>query len=272
MSNGSNLGPDLGPRAAGVPEPVHAGWRTRGYLPHFDAADTWQAITYRLADAMPRHAIESMERELAVVPDDNRQGERRKRFEAWADAGHGACLLRRPGIAQIVWDNWQHFAGERYDIGPWVIMPNHVHILIRVREGWPLENILRSWKSFTAKRIMAVAGVAAPIWLDDSWDRFIRDQGHWLNTKVYIENNPVAAGLVANASDWPWSSAAPDRPDGLAWDRAPLARSGEAPDGERASGARSQGDSAMGGLEKARRLFGEKLETLLDDLNRSLVA
>ncbi len=191
----------------GDPDPVHTGWRSRGYLPHFDAADIWQTITYRLADAMPRHAIEAMERELVSIPDEDRQTQRRLRIEAWADAGHGACLLRRPDIAQIVWDNWQHFAGERYDIGPWVIMPNHVHILIRVHERRSLENILRSWKSFTAKRIMAVAGVAAPVWLDDYWDRFIRDEGHWLNTKAYIENNPVSAGLVGKAADWPWSSA-----------------------------------------------------------------
>lgn len=220
---GSDPEQTLGPRAAGAlsdppdmrkrsedpegPGSVHAGWRTRGYLPHVDVADTWQAITYRLADAMPRPAIEAMERELAAVPDDSRQQERRKRVEAWADAGHGSCLLRRPEVARIVWDNWRHFVGVRYDLGAWVIMPNHVHILIRVHEGWPLEGILRSWKSFTAKRIMAVAGVSAPVWLDDYWDRFIRDEGHWLNTRAYIESNPVAAGLVAAPADWPWSSA-----------------------------------------------------------------
>jgi REP element-mobilizing transposase RayT len=161
----------LGPRAAGAHESKHTGWRTRGYLPHFDAADIWQCITYRLADAVPHHAIADMERKLDLIEEVERQRQRRRRIEAWIDAGHGACLLRRPDIAGIIWENWQHFAGERYDIGPWVIMPNHVHILIRVHAGWPLEGILRSWKSYTAKRIMAVTGVAAPVWLDDSWDR-----------------------------------------------------------------------------------------------------
>ena len=190
-----------------VSEITHSGWRTRGYLPHFDAADTWQAITYRLADSMPHHAVEAIERDLNAIPDGKRSKERRLRIEAWTDAGHGECVLRRFDIAQIVWDNWQRFASERYDIGPWVIMPNHVHIMIRVHAGWPLENILRSWKSFTAKRIMAVAGVKAPVWQGDYWDRFIRDEGHWLNTKSYIENNPVSAGLVTTPEQWQWSSA-----------------------------------------------------------------
>jgi REP element-mobilizing transposase RayT len=241
------LPPDLGPRAAGAlasSASQHTGWRSRGYLPHFDAADTWQSITYRLADAMPRQAIEAMERDLRAVADSDRHKERRRHLEAWADAGHGACLLRRPHVAQILWDNWHRFAGERYDMGPWVIMPNHVHLLIRTHGGWPLENILRSWKSFTAKRIMEVASVPAPVWHHDYWDRYIRDEGHWLSTKAYIENNPVAAGLVSHAADWPWSSASWGQGQGRVRDRAPLARFEDAEfHEERASGARSQESS-----------------------------
>ena len=44
-------------------------------------------------------------------------------------------------------------------------------------------------------------------WQRDYWDRFIRDERHFDATKMYIESNPVAAGLVNNPVDWPWSSA-----------------------------------------------------------------
>lgn len=195
--------PPAGPRATG---PLAAGWSTRGYLPHFDAADTWQSITYRLADAMPRSVIEALEHELSTISEDQRSNERRRRLEAWSNAGHGACVLRRDDIAELILATWQRFAGERYDLGPWVIMPNHVHVLIRVNPGFPLARILGSWKSFTAKRIAAMTGLAAPIWWPDYWDRFIRDEDHWFSTRRYIEGNPVAAGLVARPSEWRWGS------------------------------------------------------------------
>ncbi len=183
-------------------------WRSRGYLPHFDTSDVWQAITYRLADSLPAHVVSGLERSLGDIPEELRNSERRRRIENWIDSGPGACLLRRTDVAQMVLDNWQRFAGERYDIGPWVIMPNHVHVMIRVNPGCTLETIVRSWKSYTAKRIMAQCGCAAPIWWNDYWDRYIRDENHWLTTKRYIEGNPLAASLVKMATDWRWSSAA----------------------------------------------------------------
>ncbi len=198
-----------GPRAAGPLEnpPEKPTWSSRGYLPHFDAADTWQSITYRLADSMPAHVIESIERELDAVPDDQRNTERRKRLEAWINAGHGSCMLRRDDVAALILENWQRFAGECYDLGPWVIMPNHVHVLIRVNPGFSLATIIGSWKSYTAKRIAALTDMAPPVWWPDYWDRYIRDDNHWIGTRRYIDHNPVAAGLVPEPADWRWSSA-----------------------------------------------------------------
>lgn len=188
--------------------PQDAGpWSSRGYLPHFDAADIWQAITYRLADSMPRQVIARMEAGLVGIPDDGRGAQRRKRIEAWINAGHGSCILGRADVAALILETRRRFAGERYDLSAWVIMPNHVHVLIRVNPGWPLSRIVASWKSYTSKRIMAMTGLPAPIWWPDYWDRYIRSDEHWLGTQRYIEGNPVAAGLVREAAAWRWSSA-----------------------------------------------------------------
>ena len=91
-------------------------------------------------------------------------------------------------------------------------MPNHVHILIRVFENQRLSQIVQRWKSYTAKKILtALSAVGeitqAPIWQAEYWDRYIRNQNH-LNAAInYIHQNPVKAGLVKNAEDWPWSTA-----------------------------------------------------------------
>ncbi len=45
------------------------------------------------------------------------------------------------------------------------------------------------------------------VWQDGYWDRYMRDERHFFTTIAYIENNPVAAGLVKNAEDWPFGSA-----------------------------------------------------------------
>lgn len=53
-------------------------------------------------------------------------------------------------------DTWRHFAGERCDQIAWVVMPNHVHVLIRVYEGVALGKIVQSWKSYTGRQIRRV--------------------------------------------------------------------------------------------------------------------
>src|SRR5436305_49546 len=122
MSTGSDL---PGPRATGPlgsmrasgsrPQDQSQGrspWFSRGYLPHFDVSDIWQTITYRLADSMPKHAMQSMERHITDMPDDQRNVERRERIESWINAGHGSCILRREDAAAMVLGTWQRFAGE----------------------------------------------------------------------------------------------------------------------------------------------------------------
>ena len=215
------------PGGAGGPPaltPVHRGWHHRGYLPHFDAPGLWQAITYRLADALPLAVVRTLAGELGIdtragrprpqgkaAPDDHAQDERRRAYrrkvEGWLDAGHGACHLRDPRAAAIVQENLLHHAGERYHLGAWVVMPNHVHVLVRVQEAWPLDRIIQGWKSFTAKRMITALALRPPIWQGEYWDRYIRDEGHWSTAKRYIEANPVVARLVAKAEQWAWSSA-----------------------------------------------------------------
>ncbi|MGC9336135.1 MAG: REP-associated tyrosine transposase, partial [Anaerolineae bacterium] len=84
---------------------------------------------------MPASALERIEAEVRSLPPQQRTRERRRQIEAWLDAGHGCCVLGWPEAAACVVENWRHFVGERYDLIAWVVMPNHVHLLIRVYEG-----------------------------------------------------------------------------------------------------------------------------------------
>ena len=178
------------------------GWYSRGYLPHLDTPGLVQSITFRLADSLPNQVIERI---LAATTDDDL--ERRRRIEEYLDAGQGACWLRRPDIAHIVEQALLHFDGARYRLLAWVIMPNHVHVLIETKRDYPLAKIVQSWKTFTARESNLLLQRSGRFWERDYFDRYMRDEAHLQAVIAYIENNPVSAGLVAKAEEWPFGSA-----------------------------------------------------------------
>ena len=183
-------------------------WHSRGYLPHWEAGEIPQSITFRLHDSLPRELLERWRGELANLGETEQQLERRKRIEAALDAGYGECFLKRPEIGALVENALLHFDGERYRLHAWVVMPNHVHVLATPLDGNSLSSIVHSWKSFTAKEANRLMGRAGTFWLEEYFDRAIRDDQHFARAVEYIENNPVKAGLCAQASDWMFGSAA----------------------------------------------------------------
>jgi putative transposase len=162
-------------------------------------------ITFRLADAVPSRLRGQWEGEreawLRVHPEPNSQIEREyhKRFsgaiERWLDAGHGACLLRRPECAEIVAATLRHFEGERVVMISFIIMPNHVHALFVQNPLWPLEKLLQSWKRFTTRELNKLLNRAGNLWQRDYFDRLVRDDKHFANCVGYIRRNPEKAGL-----------------------------------------------------------------------------
>ena len=195
------------------------GWYTRGYLPHNDQAGQIQFITYHLADSLPADVVERLAQELESLPPEKQEIHRRKRIEEWMDAGHGSCVLENQVLAGMIVDNWRRYSADRYDLLEWVVMPNHVHVLIRPRDGFALPKIVQAWKGYSGKKIAEYLRLRRTehnlprIWHREYWDRFIRDARHFQNAVDYIHQNPVKAGLVASPKDWPWSSASPrERP------------------------------------------------------------
>lgn len=207
-------------------------WYSRGYLPHFDAPGAIQHVTFHLADSLPHEAIERMQRDLEALPEEQRTVERRKRIEDMLDSGLGSCVLGHADCARIVEDTFRFGDGTRYRLLAWVVMPNHVHVLIEQMADWPLAKVVQSWKRHTAREINRLADLGlgapsctrpleempsatrrsqdrrSPLWQRDYWDRYIRDERHYAAAKEYIEQNPVKAGLVTVAGEWPWGGRA----------------------------------------------------------------
>lgn len=181
------------------PRPLHSGWRTRGYLPHYDAAETVQHIVFRLADALPATVL----RELENAPRESRLDA----VEAALDVGVGGRSLAEPGIATMVQDVLFHFDVERYRLLAWCVMPSHVHVLAAQVTGWPLAGVVHGWKSFTANAANRILGRSGRFWAPEYFDRMMRTPEQHERTVAYIEANPVSAGLATIPEAWPWSSA-----------------------------------------------------------------
>lgn len=115
-------------------------------------------------------------------------------------------------LAEAIVENWYYFAGKRYELIAFVVMPNHIHILIKIFPNQSLSEIIHSWKSYSSNRIKEISGtldlkVPDKIWQKEYWDRFIRDENHFNKAIDYIHANPVKAGLVNTVTAWKWSSA-----------------------------------------------------------------
>jgi len=113
-----------------------------------------------------------------------------------------------PEIADLVVralrDGEQRF--HRYEMHSFVIMPNHVHLL--VTPNVPSTKWLGPLKGFTAheaNRILCRSKQA--FWQDESYDHLVRSADEFERIRAYIECNPVKAGLAPECESWRWSSA-----------------------------------------------------------------
>ena len=174
-------------------------------LPHWDFGEVAQTITYRLADSLSENEYNRILYEMGTLPLERQDLYKRTQIENFLHENrYGSCCLNQPEAANIVIDAWDFYDGNKYDLYAWVVMGNHVHVLIRQHEGYRLEDIIRSWKSFTSRQIAAKLHMPQPIWRDGYWNRMIRDAGHFQKVKEYIQNNPEKSGLT----NWPYVSSA----------------------------------------------------------------
>jgi putative transposase len=93
-----------------------------------------------------------------------------------------------------------------YELYAWVVMSNHVHLLIT-----PLTDprvLTRRIKGRTARAANLLLGrTGQPFWQSESYDHWVRSEEEFGKIFRFIESNPVVAGLVATAEDYRWSSA-----------------------------------------------------------------
>jgi REP element-mobilizing transposase RayT len=173
----------------------------RGKLPHWRQEGAIYFVTFRLADSLPQVKLDWLRQEkelwLRLNPEPHTDGQRieyHERFtqtvDRWLDAGYGRCILARPDCKSIMESSLTHFDGERYELGEYVVMPNHVHAIVSPIGGNQLTRILHSWKSFTAHEFNRILVSSGLIWRHESFDHIVRSPEHLARFEAYIRNNP----------------------------------------------------------------------------------
>ena len=122
----------------------------------------------------------------------------------------GPLYLRMPELAKMVVDaiHYQEETLKHYQLHAYVVMPNHVHLLITPLA--PVSKIMHWLKKGTAREGNGILGLTGrPFWQDESYDRLVRNGLEFDRIADYIESNPVKAGLSTAVEEFPWSSGRP---------------------------------------------------------------
>jgi type I restriction enzyme R subunit len=191
---------------------------TAGNLPHWFQPGVTYFITFRTDDSFPvavarqwyrcrddwlrKHGIDpgSVDwiSKLRALPGDQLREFHTnfsREFMENLDSGHGECVLKRPELARIVAGSFHYFDGRRYHLGDFVVMPNHVHLLVCLLGTTDLEGQCYSWKKFTSTRINEVLGRQGRFWHEESFDHLVRSPEQFEYLRTYIADNPKRAGL-----------------------------------------------------------------------------
>mgnify|MGYP002639951750 CR=1 FL=1 len=181
-------------------------------LPHWTQDNCTYFITFRLHDSIPKNKLEAWNEErqrwlrsqnieealplgdiLASLDPKQKKTYYEtfwKGYHDMLDNCYGSCILRDSRNAQTIANALLFFDNERYDLGDFIVMPNHVHLLITPFFPWGISELLHSWKRFTAREINKLTEQTGQLWQHESYDHIVRNEEQLKRIQKYIKNNP----------------------------------------------------------------------------------
>jgi putative transposase len=169
-------------------------------LPHIYPEGAWLFVTWHLHGSLPTARY--------PPPDKLSAGKAFVWMDRYLDTTRlGPMFLKRPELANLVVEALRRgVQNGLFDLRAFVVMSNHVHALLRPRQQ--ATRLLQWLKGTTAREAnLILSRTGQPFWQRESYDHWVRNAQELERIAAYIENNPVKAGLVAEASLYRWSSA-----------------------------------------------------------------
>jgi putative transposase len=97
-----------------------------------------------------------------------------------------------------------YIAAGKFKLHDFVVMPNHVHLLIEVNNTMTIERAMQLIKGGFSYRLKKECGYGGEVWQPGFSDVRIKDEQSFLQHREYIAQNPVKAGLVDSAEKYPY--------------------------------------------------------------------
>jgi REP element-mobilizing transposase RayT len=116
-------------------------------------------------------------------------------------------FLAVPAMVSILVEEWRIVLTRHgWMVGRYVVMPDHVHFFSSSAggEAKSLSGFMQGWKQWTSKRMIRECSLSSPVWQAGFFDHILRSTESAVHKWKYIAENPVRAGLVERAADWPW--------------------------------------------------------------------
>lgn len=204
----------------------------RRRLPHLDKPGALYFVTSCLHGSIPALGLKDLadyRKSLEIRPRPAEHSQRewaiRKwkmefaRAEYWLDLQPAARHLEHDALAAEVEKALLNFAGERYAIWAWVVMPSHFHWVFEPLAQWveslgeaadqrtPRERIMHSVKRHSSRQCNILRGETGTFWQDESYDHCVKDVDELGRMIDYTELNPEKAKLIASKVDYRFSSA-----------------------------------------------------------------
>lgn len=111
-----------------------------------------------------------------------------------------------PALCRALLDNLAFYRRHMgFLLHGYVIMPDHLHLLLTPRSA-TISDVMRNFKSYTAKQIRETLNVSGSIWQSRFHDRAVRTEEQFNACLSYIHDNPVRAGIVVTHADYEYSS------------------------------------------------------------------
>ncbi|MBN2064758.1 MAG: transposase [Sedimentisphaerales bacterium] len=191
--------------------PDFATERNRRHLPHWQQNEKFYFVTFRLADSIPVENLFRLEcqqkeflrtnfRPFTANQEQQYQHLFFEKINGWLDNCYGECLLERADIASIVKDAIFYYNDNKYQLDHWVIMPNHVHVLLLLNGDIKIQSVTHSWKSYTGLQINKLVGKTGSLWQSESFDHIVRSQFYLDKYRNYIVSNKERVGSRAMLS------------------------------------------------------------------------
>ncbi len=170
-------------------------------LPHLYQPNKLYFVTFRLSDSIPKEVLTKIREESRILKSQLKETDSdllRKynqklmaTIDKYIDRGYGSQYFINSEIRQLMVDTLMERHQKDYYIYDYVLMPNHVHLLIRTGAIKTLTELISQIKRKSAYRINKYLSRTGDVWHENFFDVIIRSWQHLRSVQNYIKSNPT---------------------------------------------------------------------------------